>query len=764
MRLLITLAFLFISSLTYGQGIWNQVNGNSKFWRLKADSVFIEPRDTSSTNGAFYLGAPVGDSGRKAYYQGRFWGKDNTKFRSFAFLDEIPTIDSNKWILNQTAFSQIASSRITGGQQAAFFLARQDSGSASIIITDSVTNTSRWGYVKREAELGANAGGNWFLYRYDDAGANIGAVTMNRRKDGRMFVYHSLSVGGAPDDTLGVLKVRGNIQMVAGDTMAGKVMTGIGNGVATWAEPYDWNKRLSILNSNDTIRAFGDSFTAGVGAYNLGSQDTTKGYINSVAQHLNMKLVNRALSGAGVFQAATRAANELPLNNKYMVTSLAGFNDMRHADSNIPGGVPTFKTYELVRNNTINVIANALLANAVPANDPLVTKYGTWSTFNDSSYTGKAKKLGGLGVLASTSADSLSYTFTNTNVVVQVFISDSINYPLGKLNFYIDGFPYLLNYDGNNRMNGVTDGYNISRIGTTFLLFSNLGAGTHKLVIKKPNAGNTNICIIGHLQNPAQAPPVVIGGVPYMNQAGYTAYGGDDYFMDYGERAVKEAVKYFAGWPVAFAQTKLFYTPADIYTDNVHPNNKGHLKLAEAFLDRVITITDSVDNLQTVTNRGKTTTNNITVNSAANSDWAGSFYNLGTTNAHGLYVNVGASSTGILLRADKNGVPHLTVGNNGETKILSFAANIRTVTAGTTLTADDHTLIVNNTGSVTVFLPAASTCIGRIYTIKKISLSANDVVVSGSGVTLTKQNSAITVQSNGTVYYILNSHVGDAVL
>lgn len=91
MRLLTTLTFLLISSLSYGQGIWNQVNGNSKFWRLKADSVLIVPRDTSATNNAFYLGAPVGDSGRLAHFHGRFWGRDTTKFRSFAFSDEVLT-------------------------------------------------------------------------------------------------------------------------------------------------------------------------------------------------------------------------------------------------------------------------------------------------------------------------------------------------------------------------------------------------------------------------------------------------------------------------------------------------------------------------------------------------------------------------------------------------------------------------------------------------------------------------------------------------
>lgn len=104
MRLLTTLTFLLISSLSYGQGIWNQVNGNSKFWRLKADSVIIVPRDTSATNNAFYLGAPVGDSGRLAHFHGRFWGRDNTKFRSFAFSDEIPISLDSFYRANDTIF------------------------------------------------------------------------------------------------------------------------------------------------------------------------------------------------------------------------------------------------------------------------------------------------------------------------------------------------------------------------------------------------------------------------------------------------------------------------------------------------------------------------------------------------------------------------------------------------------------------------------------------------------------------------------------
>jgi hypothetical protein len=57
------------------------------------------------------------------------------------------------------------------------------------------------------------------------------------------------------------------------------------------------------------------------------------------------------------------------------------------------------------------------------------------------------------------------------------------------------------------------------------------------------------------------------------------------------------------------------------------------------------------------------TTYNFT--SSTNSTWAGKVENLGTTNAHGLNVNIGASSTGVPFRVDKAGATLLIISNNG---------------------------------------------------------------------------------------------------
>ena len=61
------------------------------------------------------------------------------------------------------------------------------------------------------------------------------------------------------------------------------------------------------------------------------------------------------------------------------------------------------------------------------------------------------------------------------------------------------------------------------------------------------------------------------------------------------------------------------------------------------------------------------------VQTASNSAWALNAINNGTTNAHGLYVNIGSGSTGIPFRVDKNGVPQFTIANGGEVTIANIA-------------------------------------------------------------------------------------------
>ena len=93
----------------------------------------------------------------------------------------------------------------------------------------------------------------------------------------------------------------------------------------------------------------------------------------------------------------------------------------------------------------------------------------------------------------------------------------------------------------------------------------------------------------------------------------------------------------------------------------------------------------------------------------------------------------------------------------------SFALPIRTVVSNTTLDQNDYTILAN--ANVTISLPSAIDCNGRIYIIKKTTVVAGSVTIDGNGaqtidgsltVTITAQNDVVVIQSNGAVWYKIN--------
>jgi hypothetical protein len=96
-------------------------------------------------------------------------------------------------------------------------------------------------------------------------------------------------------------------------------------------------------------------------------------------------------------------------------------------------------------------------------------------------------------------------------------------------------------------------------------------------------------------------------------------------------------------------------------------------------------------------------------------------------------------------------------------------AFITTVTADTTLDADDYSVLVDATADDTVITlpPAASALsggIGRVYNIKKTDATDNTVTIDGNGAetidgaatqVLTAQYQSVTIQSTGTSWVVL---------
>jgi hypothetical protein len=88
---------------------------------------------------------------------------------------------------------------------------------------------------------------------------------------------------------------------------------------------------------------------------------------------------------------------------------------------------------------------------------------------------------------------------------------------------------------------------------------------------------------------------------------------------------------------------------------------------------------------------------------------------------------------------------------------------IRTVTGNTTLTDTDYMLLVNNSATATITLPAASGVTRREYVIKKISTDTSTVVIDPNGAelidgaatyTIGSSYVSVKIKTDGTNWYI----------
>ena len=111
------------------------------------------------------------------------------------------------------------------------------------------------------------------------------------------------------------------------------------------------------------------------------------------------------------------------------------------------------------------------------------------------------------------------------------------------------------------------------------------------------------------------------------------------------------------------------------------------------------------------------------------------------------------------------------IGTNAPASTLqvagSLALAITTKAITYTAAAGDHTIICNNSGAITINLPAAAGCSGRIYVVKKISGAALNVTidpnasetVDGAATrVLTTQYESVMIQSDGSNWFILSKN------
>lgn len=120
-----------------------------------------------------------------------------------------------------------------------------------------------------------------------------------------------------------------------------------------------------------------------------------------------------------------------------------------------------------------------------------------------------------------------------------------------------------------------------------------------------------------------------------------------------------------------------------------------------------------------------------------------------------IFLQTGSGKIGIV-----TGTPLSSLDNDGSVS----TGRIRTVTGTTTLLDTDFTLLVNNSGNVTINLPAASAAERREYMVKKISENANTVTIDPNGgelidgqttYVISSSYNSIKMKTNGSAWYIV---------
>jgi hypothetical protein len=313
---------------------------------------------------------------------------------------------------------------------------------------------------------------------------------------------------------------------------------------------------------------YGDSFTVGP---TLGRQSAI------IPAFLHGPVTNHGVNGQQV-RAASNVALTKPVDRTQTMFILSGLNDLLQKG----GG-----SLNCIVNNIRSMIVVGLLDTQCLAS--AMSAVGSWS--NGNTIMGDRSYALGSTTKYTTQGPGVAYrewTFEGDNVVVGTMTTASGGY--GNLEVLVDGVvqdPYV-------NVAQTNDTY-----GHTAKLYKGFGPGSHTIRVQGAVAGPVNmIDYVGTLKAPAEAAPIVVGHVPYINAAS-TSYSLSNATVDAVNAALDAMVAEFSDWPVVIARTNDYYNAATealpeggLYVHPTHigttPSGPGMQHIAEAFLEHFV--------------------------------------------------------------------------------------------------------------------------------------------------------------------------------
>jgi lysophospholipase L1-like esterase len=307
---------------------------------------------------------------------------------------------------------------------------------------------------------------------------------------------------------------------------------------------------------NAYFYAYGNSITAG---YNATVTDSI--YSNRLAAYLNNTVVNRGGPGQTMSGIWTTYMSDKNSGIDSAVTISGGTNDVNGINQ-----LHAAQILELRGYHKSMAVYQFLKAGRLPMTSSVITKSGTW----DSSNTNLVSSVHSKYITSSTDGSTLTYTFTDSTLVIGALAGDGVTYLAGAFKVTIDGV-----LQGSYAFSG----YGVHGYTPQAIIFRGMTYASHTVVITKVGTTKTVLDYMGHLKPAATCKPVILIGIPPTRIAQNKDIKGKEYYR-YATTLMCTAIQDLYGYPVAFAATDLFIdTEVDIDSDLVHPTDSGHRKI-----------------------------------------------------------------------------------------------------------------------------------------------------------------------------------------
>lgn len=332
------------------------------------------------------------------------------------------------------------------------------------------------------------------------------------------------------------------------------------------------------IGGRTNLITYGDSITVGQNA-----SIPANSYAELLEAEFFSTRTDSALSGRGIWRAAATAIGATYTRTNTVVTFMAGLNDIRRNGS-------AAATLNKIEAGARVIFCKGIHASAFASGHSTVTRTGAFTAYNaaaNGGLYGTGAIPGNVATYNYTNGDKWSWTFTGTEFGIN-FIVAAAGEGWGTFDVKVDGV-IVQSLNGSGWYDGISDGVYDNKRGPLSLTWHGFTNTSHTVEVVNTGSG-TDITLVDfffELLPPASANAVIGLEIPYLNSTGYAiapASGSVAASILASERIFQVMDFYRSlGYPNVYIPVNDFYDlSTGLDTDNIHPNDTGHLQIFNA--------------------------------------------------------------------------------------------------------------------------------------------------------------------------------------